>query len=248
MKLFSNRRRPVHLGLYPFERLPRAPEPVPAMMALTPVPGADPPAPGLASIARRYLDAFLASDTIPVAKAQAPYPPSAVECSHEIKAACYFLDASAVGVCELRGTPDSPETGDGQFAVVLLVEHGREPESSNLAAGWVAGTAEACGAVRGVEIANVVAGYIRQWGWNADVHVQGPSPIDLAELARCAGVLELKDGGPMAPFIGRRFTIAAVVTSLPLEPDRPLAPGGSTLRGVLRLRLWLGIEDGESGL
>ena len=70
MKLFSNRRRPVHLGLYPFERLPRAPEPVPAMVAPTSPPDANPPAPGLASIARRYRDAFLASDTIPVAPTQ----------------------------------------------------------------------------------------------------------------------------------------------------------------------------------
>ena len=248
MKLFSNRKRPVHLGPYPLEGLPRTSEPQAAEVMARPKRNRKPPAPGLATTARRYRDALLGSETIPVASAKAPHPTTPLACSHEIKAACYFLDASAVGVCALRETQESPDIGDGRFAVVLLVEHGREPEPANLASGWVAGAAQECAALRGAEIAGVVAGYIRQWGWDARVYVEGTAHFDLDEMARCAGLVELRGGGPVAPFIGGRFTTAAVITTLPLQPDRPLRPGGSPLGAVARLRYWLGIGAGVSGL
>jgi reductive dehalogenase len=247
MKLFSNRRRPVHLGPYPLEGLPRAFEPQAAEVIATSK-RRNPPAAGLASTARRYRDALLGSEQIPVASAKAPHPITPVACSNEIKAACYFLDAAAVGVCELRTTDDSPDIGDGRFAVVFLVEHRREPEPANLASGWVAGAAQECTALRGAEIAAVVAGYIKQWGWDARVYVEGTASFDLDELARCAGLVEPRGGGPVAPFIGGRFATAAVITSLPLQPDRPLAPGGSLMGALTRLRYWLGIGAGVSGL
>ena len=183
-----------------------------------------PPRDGFAGIVQTYLDTLLASDTMPVGSERVPLPDDPTEVTNEIKAACYFLDAAQVGVCQLQD-----DTGDGTFAIVVLVEYGRTPEPDNLASVWVNGTSHQCSVLRGAEIALVISGYIKQLGLIASVHAQGGSDLDLRELARCAGLLERNGSSSVAPFIGDRFAIAAVVTSLPLKPDLPLARGATSL-------------------
>ncbi len=242
MKLFSNRHRPLHLGPFPLEGLPRLANPRRATMK-PPAQRADPPASGFGDIVRSYLDAFLACDDIPVASERVPLPPAEV-LTHEIKSACYFLDAAQVGVCEVD---DSGMTGK-RFAIVMLVEHGRQPERRNRASDWVEGTAGECSALRGAEIAVVVAGYLRQLGYEAHVQVRHRSETDLGELAFCAGLVERRGSGFTAPFIGTEFAIAAVVTSLPLLADRPLAPRTAWSSKGVRLTHWLGLGGTRSAL
>ena len=248
MKFFSSHKRPVHLGPLPLERLPRVAHPVPAGLTPARTNPSRPTSTGFAGIVRAYLDAFLACDEIPVASERVPLPDDPLAITNEMKSACYFLDASLVGVCELKPAQDSPDGAGERFAIVLLIEHGRQPESDNFAAAWVGGTADECAALRGVEVATVIAGYIKQLGYSAHVHVHGRSAVDIEELARCAGLVERNGGRHRAPFIGGRFAIAAVVTSLPLQPDRPLATSGALRRGMVRLYHWLGIGGTRSEL
>jgi reductive dehalogenase len=236
MKLFSNRKRPLHLGPFPLERLPRIAHPVPATLAAGRSPTRS-TAPGFAGVVQSYLDTFLASDNIPVSGERVALQDDPAVATREIKAACYFFDASLVGVCQVN---------DDRWAVVLLVEYGREPEPGTLASTWIAGAADACAAFRGAGIATVVASYIRQLGFTADVHAQGKSDVDLAALAWSAGLVERQESGSVAPFLGDRFATATVVTSLPLAPDRPLVVGGATLRGMSRLVYWLGLGGTRS--
>jgi hypothetical protein len=60
MKLFSNRKRPVHLGPFPLERLHRVDRPVTAVVgpARTTLPPSA--SSGLSGAVQAYLDAFLA--------------------------------------------------------------------------------------------------------------------------------------------------------------------------------------------
>ncbi|MCZ6857175.1 MAG: Fe-S protein, partial [Gemmatimonadetes bacterium] len=167
MKLFSSHKRPMHLGPFPLERLPREEHPVPAGLTPARTNPSRPTPTGFAGIVRTYLDAFLACDEIPVASARVPLPDNPLEITNEMKSACYFLDASLAGVCELKQAQDSPDGAGERFALVLLTEHGRQPESDNFAAAWIGGAADECAALRGAEIATVIAGYIKQLGYSA---------------------------------------------------------------------------------
>ncbi|MCH8241963.1 MAG: hypothetical protein IH897_05050, partial [Planctomycetes bacterium] len=190
-----------------------------------------------------YLDALLPSDKMPVASERVPLPHDPAVVTNELKAACYFLDATQVGACQREDG-----ISDGNFAIVLLVEYGRTPETENLASDWVNGTAHRCSTLRGAEIALVISGYIKQLGFTASVHAQGVSDLDLGELARCAGLVERNGSGNVAPFIGERFAIAAVVTSLLLQVDRPLVPGATSPSLRSRFKYWLGMGAGTSGM
>jgi reductive dehalogenase len=173
----------------------------------------------LGEIAALNLDAFLTADTIPVAGQRVTLP-DALTVTQQIKSTCYFLDAAQVGICRVTNGPD---TNVAMFAVVVLVEYGREPDEGTLASRWMEGATPICRGLRAAEIAVVVAGYIRQLGYGARVHVDTRSDIDLGELACAAGVAARRGNALHAPFIGEGFVLAAVETSIPLVPDRPLA-------------------------
>lgn len=72
MKFFSSHKRPVHLGPFPLERLPRDAHPVPAGLTPACTNPSRPTPTGFAGIVRTYLDAFLACDEIPVASERVP--------------------------------------------------------------------------------------------------------------------------------------------------------------------------------
>ncbi len=124
MKLFSNRKRAVHLGPFPLERLPRLDRPVAAVVGsarpISPLPATS----GFAGIVQTYLDAFIASDKMPIASERVALPHDPAVVTNELKAACYFLDAAQVGACKLEDG-----ISDGNFAIVFLVEYGRTPET-----------------------------------------------------------------------------------------------------------------------
>ncbi len=106
MRFISNRDRPVHLGPFPLERVARAGE-APDVAKLRdsfPAPSATP----LGRIVNEYialLEQFRAEDPAPE---RAPYPPDPRRLADELKANCYFLNASLAGCCEM---PDSAWTG-----------------------------------------------------------------------------------------------------------------------------------------
>ena len=103
-KLFSDRKRPVHLGPYPLERLARreagaAVVPVPPMQAIS---FRRPDAPASIVNAMAEYQAMLdAIRTGLVNKARACCPDDPQERANHLKAFGYFSDASMVGICAL---------------------------------------------------------------------------------------------------------------------------------------------------
>ncbi|MFZ7093097.1 2Fe-2S iron-sulfur cluster-binding protein [Primorskyibacter sp. 2E233] len=75
--------------------------------------------------------------------------------------------------------------------------------------------------LRAAETATVIANYIRLLGWDAKAHTGTTSDLDLTRLAVASG-LAFADGS--APWLGRRYGLAAVSTTLAIAPDAPLAP------------------------
>jgi len=255
MKLFSNRHRPVHLGPYPLERLKRAPLPSrDDDAARPPRPHLSPP-PGDGQIGASidlYLKLFEQFRDGAVAAQKAPIELDPAAIAADLKAGGYFLDATMMGCCEIpdqawyaTGEEGAPFAPYHRYAVIVLVEDGRPVDPGTTGAAWVEDSQGVRNATRALEIANVLAGYIRNLGWPARSHSRDAGDVCHDRLVVRAGLGEVQkglgesiDGEVTNPFIGTRFGTAIVTTELPVEPDRPLAARRGIDRG---LGFWLGL-------
>ncbi len=173
MKLFSNKLRPVHFGPYPLERLERT-----AMVLDLPtkrkprtVPKRSEHPLRFSDVADTYIDLLDQWQDVTVAPEKAPIPEDALDLTQQMKAASYFMDAAMVGACEIPEVAWFTETESGETvtpyhhnALVIVVEHVREPELDNLASEWLRDAQSGRAAVRAAEIAVTIASYIRHLG------------------------------------------------------------------------------------
>jgi reductive dehalogenase len=243
MRIFSNRDRPVHLGPFPLERVRRAaamPE-VSSLRDAFPTPSGTP----LGLIVNEYVALFEQFRTEPPAPERAPYPADPRRLASELKANCYFLNASLAACCEI---PESAWIGSRieghRYALAVLVEFGRDPEPDNLAADWVRGSEYDCALLRAAEIALISAAFLRRLGYAATAHTRDLTDVSHAQILVAAGVARRRDGKPVAPFVGTRFASCIVTTSEPLTADSPLAGEASPLQGGLGW--WLGAGGSET--
>ena len=243
-----SRNRPFHFGPFPLETLPRddavleqerqsPPRPLPSQGFSESL---------LASAADRYRGIFAHFVEGKVASARAPLPEELEPRVIDIKGGAYFMDASQAGICRLPQSawlPDSHDEGHA-FAVVILVEHPRLPEPDNLAHGWTRDGVRALADMRAAEIIAVLAAHIRCMGFAARGHVAGHSALDLEKSAVLSG-LAVRTGETIEnPYLGTRFSLAAVSTDYELIPDRPLR---ADALGAMGLRYWWGINGAQSG-
>jgi reductive dehalogenase len=236
MRLFSNGKRPVHMGPLPLERVACA-EAAPDLAALRdafPAPSET----ALGRIVGEYIALFEQFRAEPPAPERAPYPADPRRLANELKANCYFLNATLAGCCEIPASAwlGAPLAGE-RYALAILVEFGRDPEPGNLAAEWVRGSEYDCALLRAAEIAMISASFLRRLGFAATAHTRDRTEVSHAKILVAAGLARWKDGAAAAPFIGRRFASCIVTTSEPLAADAPLAPGGAFDGG---LGWWLG--------
>ena len=234
MRLFSNRKRPVHRGPYPLERLPRgSASPLKTRVR----PSLDRAAGSSAATAAyapyiELCDELRQGDVIADA---APIPDDLVERANHIKAGLYFLDADMVGVAE--------------GAIVTLIAHSRVHGSSEPGADWIDGTRQINADLRAAELAVITADYIRNLGFDATAHTPNESDVDIEQLALDAGLVEVRGGKLRAPFIKSGFALSAVTTTMELAPDGAIASEGVVSR--LKSRgpaWWLGLGGTRAGI
>jgi ferredoxin len=222
-RLFSNRDRPYDMGVLPTELLARDPG---APIVDSRMPG-DRHGAGACSIAPalqeyrelcvRYLDGE-------VAAARAPVPDDELTRVRNLKASAYFLDATLAGACRLEaGDWRAAQHPEHTHAFVFLVEFGREPAPGAPGADWILGTNALRTDVRCAEAAVVLAGYVRQLGWNARGHIAGETQVDIERLAQRAGVAKDVQGTLRAPLLQRGFRLGVVTTDYEMACDLPLA-------------------------
>jgi len=240
--------RPFHYGPFPLETLPRD-DAVLERERLLPalsIPPREASADLLARAAGRYREIFARFIEGGVAPARAPLPEALEPRVVDIKGCAYFLDASQVGICRI---PDSAWlSGSRQpghdFAVVILVEHARPPETDNLAHGWTRDAPRAVADMRAAEIVAVLGGHIRCMGFAARGHFAGYATLDLEKLAVLSGLAVRTGQAIENPYLGRRFSLAAVSSDYELVADRPLHAAALDAKG---LRYWWGINGAQSG-
>ncbi|MEM8924625.1 MAG: reductive dehalogenase domain-containing protein [Actinomycetota bacterium] len=253
MKLFSHRKREVHRGPYPLERLARLDDPgapPPGLIAGRPAPlrPTEARAPGpLSAIGAYdlYLDLFdeqRHGDPAP----SAPVPDDPTERAENLKAGLYFLDADMVACAlipdeaRLDTDTDTESIAEHGYAVVTLVAHTRAFARPRPGDHWIDGTRQVNADLRAAELVTITAAYLRNLGFEATAHTPSATDVDLDRLALQAGLVAVGGGtGRLelrAPHLGRTgYAIAAVTTSMAVTPDRPLAPTGALGRLWRRL-------------
>jgi len=139
--------------------------------------------------------------------------------------------ASGVDVimAELKQSMAAPPSGMGHHshAIVYLYEFPRDPGVGEAGADWIQECQIERAAIRAAETATVLANYIRLLGFEARAHSHSASDVNLYALSAAAGLttIEQNETGPYLtnPYLGRRFGIGVITTTLPLQPDWPLA-------------------------
>ncbi|MCT8159587.1 reductive dehalogenase [Pseudoruegeria sp. SHC-113] len=270
-KLRSYRSRPMHLGPYPLEALPRvASLPEAVLAALPPQQGVSfrrPEDPLSIVNAMQEYQAMLDATREGLVKAErAKIPSELQERANHLKAFGYYCDASMVGVARIgdadwlatptrnpdvarlaqtletkqvktlaagidvimAGLRESLKAPKGDcrhhtHALVFLYDAPRPPRADEAGSDWIHEAEAQRGTLRAMETAVTLASYIRSLGWDARAHSEAESDVHLRRLAVNAGLAE----GAQAdnPFLGSRYQLAVVTTTLDLAPDQPLAPG-----------------------
>jgi len=294
MKYFSDKKRPVHLGPYPLERLKRQLtgevdySNVPPFEQLTFENQESPQnIVNAMSEAQAMLDAI--RDGL-VNKTVAEAPADLEERQNHLKAFGYFSDVSMAATCaleqdmllehpfrnpniddlahklrteqtkslasgvdmimaDLRDAMNAPPKRiDGQnHALVLLVEQPRDAHEDEPGFDWLEGASHPRSALRAMEAAVVLAQYIRLLGFDARAHSHSDSDVDLNRLAVASGLATVENGELHNPYLGTRFSLAAVTTTFEFAHDLALVPFDEQPKNTTHGLAWqLGVGTGKS--
>lgn len=109
-------------------------------------------------------------------------------------------------------------------ALVFLVEYPRDPRPDEPGTDWLADTQPHRAALLASYTATILASYLRLLGHEARAHSATTAEVDLRRLAVSAGLAGIEGDGIANPYVGRRFGLAALTTTLEIAPDAPLGP------------------------
>ena len=146
----------------------------------------------------------------------------------------------------------APDAGfNHTHALVLLAEWPREPDPAQAGEDWLAGAQPLRAAARVAEAAVVMTNYLRMLGFEATLHTASAAELDLDCLLLCSGLGELNGecgASVINPYLGDRFGVAAVSTTMAMAADRPLARRGAweTLKSH-GPGWWLGLGGARPG-
>ncbi|MGZ0178568.1 MAG: 4Fe-4S dicluster domain-containing protein [Acidimicrobiales bacterium] len=229
MKLFSHKKRPVHLGPFPLEKLPRLsdPEAKPAgldgSIAARPVEQHTAGPVNVGHAFGRYVDLLNTQLDGPVAP-MAPVPDDPIDRTNNLKAGCYFLDADMVGTGLIpTDVWHASVANPHRYAVVVLVAFSRKIKGSQPGDAWIDGTRQGAADLRATELAVIMADYVRNLGFAAKAHTPTSTELDIERVALQAGLVEVDGGTLRAPFLTTGFALSVVSTDMELAPDAPLA-------------------------
>ncbi len=133
------------------------------------------------------------------------------------------IDVIMAGLREsLRRPPE--DCRHHTHAIVFLYDTPRDPHGGEAGCDWIADAQDHRACLRAMETAVTLANYIRILGHEARAHSAAASDVHLEQLGVAAGLNEIRDGRATNPFLGYRYGLAIITTTLALTPDKPLAP------------------------
>ena len=181
--------------------------------------------------------------------AQATRNPDIDRLAHDIRTKQTKTLASGIDqiMAALKESIEAPlqPIDDHTHAIVLLVEHHRDPKAHEPGSEWIMGTQAHRAALRSTETAVILAEYLHLLGYSARAHTATSSDVDLNQLAVAAGLASLEKGRLFAPYIGEGFGIAVVTTNFEMAVDAPLASWSDQPNGPA---WWVGKGTSKSAL
>jgi reductive dehalogenase len=170
----------------------------------------------------------------PVAAESAPVPQDPEILTRHIKAVGYFLKADVVGTCKV---PESAyyshdKQGDPigiryENAIVLVMRKEQNAMRASTGSDWMGDPISFQAYQHLSLVAETIANYVRRLGWDASAQY-GPSLVNrysvlIPPLLLLAGMGEVSRAGiVLNPYLGLGFKAAAVLTNMPLVPDKPI--------------------------
>ncbi len=169
-----------------------------------------------------------------------PNPPSISEdpelLSLHMKHTGYLYNADIVGICEIpeyaiysHDVKGNPLELDYKYAIVLVIAKDFETVSASNGRDWISKSIGFDSYQRLALITQAMANYIRRLGFPASAQhlFCRPKPdtyqVLLPPLLLHAGIGEAGRAGIIVnPFLGLGYKAAAVLTNMPLAPDKPI--------------------------
>jgi hypothetical protein len=187
--------------------------------------------PTYAAIAKflAYCGAYDQSEINP---AKAPIPEAPAILSRHIKSLGYFMKADVMGICrlpisaiyshDLQGNPIRSDLY--QFAIVIVSSKDYPTVRASSGHDWVVNALSFQSYLQSAIIAHSIASYIRGLGYAASAeHGIDRYQVLIPPLLLWAGIGEVSRCGIILnPFLGMDYKGAAVLTNLPLLPDKPV--------------------------
>lgn len=133
------------------------------------------------------------------------------------------IDMIMADLKESMSAPPSTIVGHSH-AIAFLYEMPRDPKPEEAGCDWLDNAQAHRACLRASETAVVLANYIRLLGWDAKAHTATSSDVDLNQLTVACGLATVEDGALVNPYLGPRFGVAVVTTSMDLAVDAPLVP------------------------
>lgn len=170
----------------------------------------------------------------PVGAAVAPIPQDPETLTSHVKAMGYFFKADLVGTCRVpvsayyshdkEGNPVDPRY---ENAILLVMRKETRAMHASTGSDWMGDPLSFQAYQHLGLVAETLANYVRRLGWDASAEY-GPSFVNrytvlLPPLLLLAGIGEVSRAGIILnPFLGLAYKAAAVLTDMPLLPDRPV--------------------------
>ncbi len=133
------------------------------------------------------------------------------------------IDVIMAGLREALARPTG-ECRHHTHAIVFLLDFPRDPGPDEPGSDWIRDAQAHRACLRTMETAVTLANYIRLLGFEARAHSGAASDVHLERLGVAAGLNAVEGGRAVNPFLGTRYGLAAITTTLAMAPDRPLAP------------------------
>jgi epoxyqueuosine reductase len=188
----------------------------------------------LSAAQKDVLDYLATVPRNPVGAAIAPVPTDPETLTRHVKAVGYFLKADLVGTCHVprsayyshdkEGKPVQPRY---ENAIVIVMRKERRAMRASTGFDWMGDPISFQAYEHLGLVAETLANYVRRLGWDASPQY-GPSFVNrysvlMPPLLLLAGIGEVSRAGIILnPFLGLGFKAAAVLTDMPLVPDKPV--------------------------
>jgi len=170
----------------------------------------------------------------PAAGQMAPIPQDPGALTRHIKAAGYFLKADIMATCQVpasayyshdkQGHPIDPKY---ENAIVIVMRKDWNAMRASTGSDWMGDPISFQAYGHLALVAETMANYVRRLGWDASVQY-GPSFVDkysvlMPPLLLWAGIGEgCRAGIILNPYLGLGFKAAAILTNMPVIPDKPI--------------------------